>query len=152
MAKKSTPRTVPTGAAGLHVELVDRLIDVAIDDDRFRALWIEADDRKALRRPFGPVTIHAVADEPDFPALVAAIEGILAGVGATVKNAAWSDTNRNARQLDATVELALDGHRVEGAIRFIVECSAFLAKRPRRAVAALVDKTNHLIHVMDFSA
>ena len=135
----------------LYVELVDRLVDAVIDDDRVRALWIEGKTQKELRRPFGRVTVHLDADEPDFPGLVGDLENILALVSARVDAARWSDTTRKARQLDTSIELQTEEGPFQGEVTFVVECSAFLAKRPRRAVVPLVDKTTHLTHVMDFS-
>ena len=135
----------------LYVELVDRLVDAVIDDDRVRALWIESETPKELRRPFGRVTVHLDADEPDFPGLVGDLENILAGASARVSAPRWSDTTRNARQLDASIELQTDEGRHQGNVTFVVECSAFLAKRPRKAIVPLVDKTTQLTHVMDFS-
>jgi hypothetical protein len=108
---------------------------------------LEADDARSLRRPYGEVTVHAAADEPDFLPLVAAWEGILAGLADTARPV-WTDTVRNARQL----EIDASGRTGKAErLRFVIECSAFLAKRRRRAVVALVDKTHHLLHVMDFS-
>jgi len=141
---------VTPGKTTLHVELANRLVDIVIEDPRIQALWIEADSQQALRRPFGPVTIHAVASEPDFPALVGAVEEILIQTGAEVENPRWSDTPRHARQLDAEVALEVDGNRLVEGVTLVIECAAFLAKRPRRAVVPLVDKTTHLTHVMSF--
>lgn len=132
----------------LHTELVDGLLPLVIDDDRVRALWIEAPRLDVARRPYGVVTIHAVADEPDFPSLVDTWEERIGRV-ATLENAAWSDTTPNARQLDATLEL--EKRSLRGPVCFVLECSAFLAKRPRQVVVPLLDKTGHLTHVMDFS-
>ena len=133
----------------LYVELADRLVALATGDARIRALWIEAGTPRELRRPFDRVTVHTVADEPDFPALVEGFEALLAVAGARVEDARWSDTVRCARQLDARITIPGDAPRA-GPVTFIIECSAFLAKRPRRAVAPLVDKTCHLTHVMSF--
>ena len=128
-------------------DFLDELVVFASDDARVRALWIEALERKALRRPYGGgVRVHAVADEPDFNDLVDSWDEIVGRI-APVNSPRWGDTERTARQLDG--RLAFDGGERETA--FVLECSAFLAKRPRQAVVALVDKTGHLIHVMDFA-
>ena len=129
-------------------DFLDALVPVATEDTRIQALWIEANKHPALRRPYAPeVTVHAVANEPDFQPLVADWESIVRSLTG-LDTPAWSDTQRNARQLDGALDLGGDTAR---ATTFVIECAAFLAKRPRKAVVALVDKTNHLIHVMDFS-
>lgn len=135
----------------LYVELVDRLVDAVIEDDRARALWIEGETLQQLRRPFGRVRVHLDADEPAFPELVEGLENLLSGISVKVSAPRWSDTIRNARQLDASIEIQTDGDPLQGEITFVVECSAFLAKRRRKAVLPIVDKTTHLTHVMDFS-
>jgi hypothetical protein len=144
--------TTPGGArpsTSPVAELIDRLIAVAIEDRRIRALWIEAETPRELRRPYGRVTVHAVADEPDFQSLAGDWERILArGAGAGVRDPRWSETPRSARLLEA--EIAIEGLGSAPA-RFVIECSAFLAKRPRRSVVVLADKTGHLLHVMDFA-
>jgi hypothetical protein len=146
------PQSAPGAApeTTVYVELVDRLVDPVVADTRVRALWIEGESPRALRRPFGRVAIHLVADEPDFPALTGALEGLLARAGVELANPRWSDTRRHARQLDARAALDAGGVRLAGDVTIIVECSAFLAKRPRRADFPIVDKTGHLTHVMDF--
>lgn len=138
----------PSGGASARTleGLVDALISRALEDGRVRALWIEAEKPARLRRPFGDITIHAVAAEPDFPGLVESWEGVLASI-TELKETRWSDTVRRARQLDATLELGGSPR----TLTFILECAAYLAKRPRKAAVALVDKTGHLLHVMDFS-
>jgi hypothetical protein len=146
-----TPSPAPPDSRGAspYVDLVDRLIAAAAEDARVRALWIEGDSMPALRRPFGRVAVHAMADEPEFPALVAAWPGILERSGADLSKARWSDAPRNARQLDAEFRLrGLSGAAVP--LTCVIECSAFLAKRPRKAVLPLVDKTCHLTHMMTF--
>jgi hypothetical protein len=127
---------------------LDALVPIATEDVRVQALWIEANERSSLRRPFGTdVVIHAVANEPDFGPLVASWESIVTRLS-PIAVPTWSDTQRNARQLEGQIQLAGGETR---AIRFVIECAAFLAKRSRHAVVALVDKTQHLIHVMDFA-
>lgn len=135
----------PARAASLE-GLLDSLISLASEDSRVRALWIEAGEAASLRRPFANVMVHAFADEPDFPDLVDSWEGILASI-TQLGTTSWSDTVRKARQLDAELRI---GNSFR-PLTFVLECAAYLAKRPRRAVVALVDKTGHLVHVMDFS-
>lgn len=132
------------------MELVDRLVVVAIDDSRIQGLWIEGDNQKSLRRPFDKATIHAMANEPDFQPLVDGWEELITSTGCALENSVWSDTRRNARQLVAKISIG-DDSSDSIKVTFVLECAAFLAKRPRKAVVPLVDKTNHLTHVMDFS-
>lgn len=134
--------------ASFHDELVDRLVALAIENPQVRALWVEAESMRELRRPYGKVTIHAMASEPDFQSLTGQWMDLLSKA-VQVRTSSWRDTVRNARQLEA--ELSLEGFPRPEKATFVIECAAFLAKRPRRAVVALVDKTGHLLHVMDFS-
>jgi len=123
-------------------DIADKLVDWAVNDDRIRALWIEAPAVRDLRRPYKTLEAHVAADEPVFPSLV---EDVLRGIksipGLKVLSAA--DTPRFAKE----VRMELGNQ----AFVLIAEQSFLLAKRPRAAVVPLVDKTGHLPHVLDYS-
>lgn len=131
----------PSDLDAVFGALLDHLIPHATQDAKVRALWIEAPVLSELRRPLLRLELHFAADEPHWAALVGEIEGALLGFGA-LADARWSDTQRLARRLDATIDGA--------TIAVIVEKTALLAKRKRRAVKTLVDKTGHLPHVLDY--
>lgn len=134
--------TTKPGSPSSFDDLSDRVVAWAVEDPRVRALWIEGASQADLRRPYRALRLHIAADEPQFPALVAELSSILARVlGAETVRVA--DTRRLAK------ELTLKAHGLD--LVCIVEQSNLLAKRPRSFVAPLVDKTGHLIHVMDFS-
>jgi hypothetical protein len=131
-------------------EIADRLIEIAVDDERIRAIWVEADERQRIRRPYAQLEAHLAADEPIFPGLVDDLERLL-GEKLVVEVRAVSDTQRLAKQFDLRI-----GRKSHGGetlpVTVIVEQSCYLAKRPRAWVVTLHDKTAHLCHVMDFSA
>lgn len=124
-----------------YAALLDKLTDHAATDPKVKALWIEGPVVQDLRRPLPRLEVHLAADEPHWPALVAEIEPALQGFG-PLAQPRWSDTQRLARQLDALFHGA--------PVIVIVERTALLAKRKRRAVKSLVDKTGHLPHVLDY--
>jgi hypothetical protein len=126
----------------VYADAVDRLISAASADDRIRALWLEGATQMELRRPYRQLRVHLACDEPHFAALEGEVERMLAGPAA-LAGPRWSDVPRFARQLEATLE--------GQPVTLCLEKSSLLAKRPRAAVLALVDKTGHLPHVMDFS-
>jgi len=125
----------------IYGEAVERLISAATGDPRIRALWLEAPVREELRRPWRRIEIHLAADEPDFDALLADLPSLVAGPDA-LAGVTWSEVPRFAQEMKAH----LDGAQ----LTVVLEKSSLLAKRPRSAVASLVDKTGHLYHVMDF--
>ncbi len=127
--------------ARTYAALVERLIDAAGGDARIKALWLEGKEPRELRRPYGRVEVHLAADEPDFDAVLAGLEKLLAGP-AKLTEPRWSEVQRFARQIDCKI----DGEPVTA----ILEKTSLLAKRKRLAVAALADKTGHLYHVLDF--
>src|SRR5688572_9048328 len=102
----------------------------AVDEQRVRALWIEAGSRAELRRPYRSLRLHVAADEPQFPALVAELSSILARV-LEAETLQIADTRRFAK------ELTLRSHGLD--LTCIAEQSNLLAKRPRAYVAPLVD-------------
>jgi len=129
--------------AEIYRSLVDRLVSSGVDDRRLRALWLEGATREELLPPYRRLEIHIATDEPDFDGLLSDLEALIAGQG-ELQVKGWSDTPRFARELQGL----LDGQ----PITVIMEKTCFLAKRPRRAVSSLLDKTGHLYHVMDFSS
>ena len=131
--------------------IADRLIEIAIDDDRIRAVWVEADAKEKVRRPYAALEIHLAADEPLFPAVVAGIEELMAPT-LDVEVLAREDTQRLARQLSLAVRAKETKDDSALPVTLIIEQSCYLAKRPRAWVVPLHDKTTHLCHVMDFSA
>ena len=153
---------------GTHDAIVDSCVEMAIGDDRVRAFWIEADSVERLRRPYdNGIELHFAADEPAFPALVNELTSLISK-RFRVEKASVTDTQRNAKQFHLQLHELADermpdsgesrgsgGDRPDGSaigVRLIVEQTSLLAKRPRAHVVALVDKTTHLTHVMDFSA
>jgi hypothetical protein len=128
--------------AEIYAEVVDRLISAANSDPRVCALWLEGASLSDLRRPYRQLRVHLACDEPNFSALEGDLERIVAGPG-SLSAPRWSDVPRFARQLEATLE--------GEPVTLCLEKTSLLAKRPRAAVLALVDKTGHLPHVMDFS-
>ncbi len=130
-------------------EVADRSIDLALGESRVRALWAEADALADLRRPYRKLELHLAADEPDFPGLVTDLESLLAS-RFLLQSDGVSDTERLAKQFD--LRLGEPGaERAELSLTIILEQTSLLAKRPRAHVVPLLDKTNHLTHVMDFS-
>ncbi len=132
----------PGSPAEIYSRAVDRLISAGIGDRRVRALWLEGASRKELRPPYKKLEIHLAADEPDFDGLLRDLEGFVAGP-AKLHVESWSDVPRFARELKGLLE--------GQPITVILEKTSFLPKRPRNAVCSLIDKTGHLVHVMDFS-
>ncbi len=130
-------------------EIADRLIEVVIDDERIRAIWIESDERQRLRRPYSCLEAHLAADEPVFPDVVENLERILAEKLA-VENDGVSDTQRLAKRFDLRCGRRTGDDKLP--VTVIVEQSCYIAKRPRAWVVPLHDKTTHICHVMDFSA
>jgi hypothetical protein len=129
--------------------IADRLVDLAVQEGRIRALWVEADALRELRRPYAKLEVHLAADEPQFPGLIADLEKLLGGV-LRVENRGVREAQRFARQFD--LRLSEKGAAAPGLpLALIVEQTSLLAKRPRAHVVPLVDKTCHLTHVMDFS-
>jgi hypothetical protein len=125
----------------IYGDAVERLIAQAAGDPRIRAVWLESAVREELRRPWRRIEVHLAADEPDFEALLADLPRLLAG-SAPLTAVEWSEVPRFAREMKALLEGA--------PVTVVLEKSSLLAKRPRAAVSALVDKTGHLYHVMDF--
>ena len=123
-------------------DLVDLIIDWAVDDTRVKAFWIEADNLNELRRPYRNPRLHLSADEPSYPLLEAELSTGLAAVPG-VKVRGVSETPRFAKQIDMEIAGL--------AFTIVAEQSHLLAKRQRTEVVPLVDKTGHLTHVMDFS-
>jgi len=138
-----------TTEATTYDRITDRIIALALAEPRVRALWIEADAREKLRRPYPGLEVHVAADAPQFPGLVADLERLLAShLAVTVDSIAG--TQRLAERFAVRL-----GERSGGAllpVTIIVEQSCYLAKRPRAWVVPLEDRTGHLCHVMDFSA
>lgn len=130
-------------------DVADRCIDLAVTEDRVRALWAEADSPDEVRRPYSRLELHMATDEPDFPALVADVETLLAR-RLLVENSGVSDAERLAKQFDMRLGEKGDSE-ANLALTLIVEQTSLLAKRPRAYAVTLVDKTGHLTHVMDFS-
>jgi len=129
-------------AAGALGGLVDRLVDAANRDPRVKALWLEGAEPGELRRPYRRLEVHLAADEPDFDAVLADLDRLVAGPSVfSVEGRA--EVPRFARE----VRGLLDGRPVTA----VLEKTSLLAKRPRAAVKVLMDRTGHVYHVMDFS-
>ena len=127
-------------AADVYAELVERLAEAARAEPRVKALWLEAATREALRPPYASLEAHLAADEPDFAFIISRVESLAAGPGRRLEDVRWSDVPRFAREMRAV----LDGR----PFAVVVEQTPLLAKRPRTAVSALLDRTGHLYHVM----
>ena len=122
--------------------IADALVAWAIDEERIRGLWIEGAAPGDVRRPYSRLEAHLAAEEPSFQGLVEATALFLErDLGAEVVRA--SDAVRFAREFAARLEAL--------SFTVIVERTPFLAKRPRAEVTALLDRSGHLTHVMDFS-
>ena len=129
-------------SASIYGDLVDRVVAGAAADRRIKAVWLEAADRADLRPPYRRLEVHLAADDPDFAAVLEDLEGLVAGPS-RLEVTARAEVPRFARQIEG---------RIGGApVTVILEKSPLLAKRPRAAVACLLDRTGHLYHVMDFS-
>lgn len=123
-------------------EIADHLIEWAVREDRVRALWIEAATLRELRRPYAALDVHLAADEPVALQVLALLEEEVPCLQGS-RVAARREVPRFASE-----------HDVEAGgqtFRLTVEQSHLLAKRPRAEVVPLVDKTGHVMHVMDFS-
>ncbi len=126
-------------------EIADQWIDWAVSEPRVRALWIEAEDVKLLRRPYASLRMHLAAEEPDYPSLLVDLSRSTVKLAIPgLRVASVTDTPRFAKELKL-------GAR-DRVFTLIAEQSYLLAKRPRAEVVPLVDKTGHLTHVLDFSA
>lgn len=126
-------------------DIAERWIDWAVNEPRVRALWVEAEDIKSLRRPYVSLCLHLTADEPEYPSVLQELSRGEAQLGIPgLKIRGIHDTQRFAKEL----VLEADGN----VFTVIAEQSYLLAKRPRSAVVPLVDKTGHLPHVLDYSA
>ncbi len=149
MSETNSPRDSSLHEDFSYNFIADRMIEIAVEDDRIRAIWIEADEQKLVRRPYDRLEVHYAADEPLHPAIVGELEELLSKK-LRVENRGVTDTERLAKQFDLEIgSLDGDGDRLD--VTVIVEQSCYLAKRPRAWVVPLLDKTNHLCHVMDFS-
>jgi len=135
-------RSMETERAAAYAALVDRLVEAARNDPRIKALWLEGSSPATLRPPYASVEAHIAVDEPDFDEAVRGLEAVVGG-GRAPAGVRWADVPRFARELTCL----LDGFPVTT----VVEKTSLLPKRPRAAVASLVDRTGHLYHVMDFS-
>lgn len=126
-----------------YEEIVDRMVEWAVREEKVRALWIEGDTLQDVRRPYETLRLHAAADEPLFPALLSDLTQSLDRI-TQAEVVQVTDTPRFAKKLLA---------RGPGNLEFtlVLEQSNLLAKRPRCEVIPLVDKTGHLCHVLDFS-
>jgi hypothetical protein len=129
-------------APAIYGALVDRIVAGAAADPRIKAVWLEASDRADLRPPYRRLEVHLAAEEPDFAAILEGLDRLVAGP-TRLEVTGRAEVPRFARQIEG---------RIEGApVTVVLEKSPLLAKRPRAAVACLLDRTGHLYHVMDFS-
>ena len=46
--------------------IADQFIALVVEDNRIRALWAEAHELSALRRPYTTLELHLATDEPFF--------------------------------------------------------------------------------------
>ncbi len=123
-------------------EIVDSLVDWAVEHELVRALWIEAASLAGIRRPYKTLEMHLCADEPEYPQVIRGLpEELERVVGAKILSR--RDTERLAQ------EFSLSTTALEWTL--IAEQSNLLAKRPRAEVVPLVDKTGHLPHVLNYS-
>ena len=128
--------------ADVYEAAADRMVEAAVGDPRVKALWLEGAEPGELRRPYRRLEVHLAADEPDFDAVLADLDRLVAGPSVfSVEGRA--EVPRFARE----VRGLLDGRPVTA----VLEKTSLLAKRPRAAVKVLMDRTGHVYHVMDFS-
>ncbi len=125
-----------------HDGIADRLLEWSLGEPTVRALWIEGGTLPDVRRPYRQLEAHLGADEPDVSTVVDKLPGALKEIlGAELVGTA--DVPRLAKELRFS--------KGDLAWSVIVERTSMLAKRPRARVVALLDRTGHLTHVMDFS-
>lgn len=121
-----------------------RVTDAAVADDRVFACWTEGDSPQACFPPFaGAVDLHIGTPEPFFEALAADHVKLLSAGGKVVAH----------RDADAPVNARTCAAEMEGGlwVALTIERLSLLAKRPRAFIAPLVDKTQQLRYVMDYS-
>lgn len=126
--------------------LVDRLLTWAIAEPRARAVWVEGETAREVRRPYPRFDAHVAADEPDFDGVLDGLRGAAERIlGAQLVGI--EDAPRFAKEL--RLEWGRPPTGTSG--RVVLERTSLLAKRPRAYVATLLDRTGHLPHVMDTS-
>lgn len=137
--------------------IVDTFVEWAVGEPRARALWLEGRSPAEIRRPYRSLELHVAADEPDLEALAMELPKVtLERTDAQLVE--MRDAGRRARDFRFRHETAAAAPGGDGPPRIeetrwsiVLEATSMLAKRPRAYVATLVDRTQHLAHVMDFS-
>ena len=125
-------------------DIVDSMLQWAIDHPRVNALWVEGDSSTEVRRPYPALRLHVATDEPSFEALLQELPSAIEKQCEGSRLGGTEDVPRSAKQLDL----------LSGALQWtlVLERTSLLAKRPRSHVACLFDRTGHVTEVMDFSS
>ena len=124
---------------------MSQLILDAVDAFSVGALWLEGDSPEKARRPAGALDLHAAVADPDLDGFWKAHESFLRRGG--LMRAHEDEQGANGSWI-------CRASFPEGVkIVFTVERQSLLAKRPRKAVVPLADKTGgQLRFVMSFAA
>jgi len=130
----------PAGRSAIYAEALDRLVASAAQDGRIKGLWLEAPGREDLRRPLRSLEVHLAVDEPDFNAVLSALDCMMAGP-AELCVEGRAEVPRFAQEVRGTIDGA--------PFKAIIEKTPFIGKRPRAAVSMLLDRTGHICHTMD---
>lgn len=124
--------------------LVGKLLGAAVEDGRLSCLWLEGGSVEEALHPSGPLAVHAAFEDPDLADFFRTHASFLRSAGQVL-----SHEDENAPN---------DGHLCRasfpGGIRVLLamERRSLLAKRLRRAVVPLEDKTGgQLRHVLSFA-
>lgn len=128
----------------LQQAFLARLTDAAVADERVFACWTEGETPQGCFPPFaGAVDLHVGTPEPFFDALAADHVKLLSAGGRVASH----------RDADAPVNARACAAELEGGLRvtLTIERMSLLPKRPRAFIAPLVDKTQQLRYVMDYS-
>lgn len=124
---------------------LSRVTDAAVADDRVFACWTEGDTPQGCFPPFaGAVDLHVGTIDPLFDALAADHATLLGAGGGRVVSHRDADAPLFSKVCEAELE---GGVRV----RLTLERMSLVPKRARAYVAPLVDKTQQLRFVLDYS-
>ena len=114
-------------------DILGKLAIAAVESPLVTSLWLEGESAAAARAPTGPLDLHASVADPDFEAFFRAHESFARSAGML------KDHEDEKGPCDGW----LCRFALAGGIRvvFSVERKSLIAKRVRKAVVPLVDKT-----------
>lgn len=125
--------------------VLEKIVAAAVDAPEVTALWLEGPSLAAARDPKGPFDLHLAVPDPDFDLFARGHESFLRAGGVL---ASHEDDRAAADGWFCRVRFP---EGVSAAV--MIERQSLLAKRLRRAVVPLVDKTwGGLRSVMAFAA